>query len=357
MLVYLEDYANWWGYLLAAAASVLILWLSMRGVTRTKEYLSGYAMNATHHDSWTEQVITTETYTDSKGRTQTRTRVSYVYHPDVWFLTLNTGHIVYVDDSVYDRYASLWGTPMQQIHPFHPNCISGGGGQLYEWNGVYDDIATCTYKGRYINYVKYSNSIFRHEKLKADDVEKYGLVDYPDFTTHQLDLPAVLISPKLDMTLSSGIQQCFCRLNAYYGHSAQIHIFMILFDASEGIGAALKQRAYWHGGNKNEFTVCLGVENRTDVKWCKAFSWCDAPVLESATESWFIDNPTLDLEAYALWLRNNIHMWKRKEFKDFKYLGINLSPVAKWVVAVLTILLCVAIVYASYALFMNTHIQ
>lgn len=139
--------------------------------------------------------------------------------------------------------------------------------------------------------------------------------------------------------------------------SAHIHIFIILFEASEGVEVALKQRAYWHGGNKNEFTVCLGVENGTDVKWCKAFSWCDAPALESATESGFINNPTFNLAAYARWLRGNIHLWKRKEFKDFKYLGVNLSPGAKWGVAILTILLCAAIVYASYTLFMNTHVQ
>ena len=99
--------------------------------------------------------------------------------------------------------------------------------------------------------------------------------------------------------------------------------------------------------------MCLGIENGTSVKWCKAFSWCDAPALESATESWFIENPTLDLEAYATWIHENIHLWKRKEFKDFKYLGVNLSPTAKWIVAILTITLCAAIVLISYAVYIG----
>ena len=97
--------------------------------------------------------------------------------------------------------------------------------------------------------------------------------------------------------------------------------------------------------------MCLGIENGNDgsggsmtIKWCKAFSWCDTPLLETATESWFIENPVLDLEAYASWLRENVTLWKRKEFKDFAYLGKTLSPTAKWLVALLTIALCVAAV-------------
>lgn len=351
MLVYLEDYTNWWGYALAAAGSLLVLWLSMRGASGTKEYLSGYALRATHHEPWTEQIITTETYTDSKGNTHTRTRVSYIHHPDVWFLTLNTGHCVDITESTYDSLADLWGTPIRHINPFHANCISGGGGQEYDWDGIYEHMATTTYKGRYINYVKYSDSIFRHEKISDEDAEEYGLVEYPDFRRKFLETDVILMSPKLNITLPEGTEEHFWRINAYYGQERQIHVFIILFDAAKGIGTALKQRAFWHGGNKNEFTVCLGIENGADVKWCEAFSWCDVPALESATETWFINNPVLDLQAYAEWLKDNLHMWKRKEFKDFKYLGVNLSPTAEWLVAILTIALCAAIVYISYAIY------
>ena len=64
-----------------------------------------------------------------------------------------------------------------------------------------------------------------------------------------------------------------------------------------------------------------------------------------------INNPVLDLEAYATWLHDNIHMWKRKEFADFKYLGVNLSPAARWIVSILTIALTAAIVFMSYAIY------
>ena len=355
MLVYLEDYINWWGYALAAAGSMLILWISMSGVSRSKEYLGGYALEAVHLNPWTEKVVTHETYTDRNGRTQTRRRVSYVHHPDEWYLTLNTGNREHVHYSVYEYYSGLWNTPVEYIHPYHHNCVSGGGGQLYEWDGIYENMATCTFRGSYKNYVKYSNSIFRHEDISDEEAKEHGLVDYPGFSISYIDIPAVLVSPKLDIKLPEGTQGLFQRINAFYGQSHQIHVFIILFDAAEGIGVALKQRAYWYGGNKNEFTVCLGIENGTDVRWCKAFSWCDAPALESATESWFIENPVLNLSAYESWLRDNLHMWKRKEFSDFKYLGVNLSPTAKWGMAILTILLSAAIVIGSYFIYMEQY--
>ena len=344
MLVYFEDYGQWWAYAVMAGVSCLLLWLAMRRGTRCKEYLSAYALKAVHHEAWVERVIYQETYTDNKGKTHTRTRVTYVNHPDIWFLCMNTGECPHVSDSTYDYYRRLWGTPVNHIDPFHANCVSGGGGQEYEWNGIYEAAATHTYKGLYVNYVKYSDSIFNERKPRKEEIEEYGLVDYPDFSGRHLETEAVLVSPLLKIDSTNELNEPLWLFNAFHGQSHQIHMFVILFDSAKSVETALKQRALWRGGNKNEFTVCLGLENGKDVKWCKAFSWCDVPSLEAAAESWFIENPVLDLKVYTEWLRQNVSLWKRKEFKDFAYLGTSLSPTAKWLVALLTIALCAAAV-------------
>lgn len=344
LLVHFQDYEQWWIYAVMAAVSALLLWLAMRRGTRTKEYLSAYAISIVHHEPWVERVTYQETYTDSKGNSRTRTKVRYVHHPDVWFMPMNTGVAPHISRSTYDYYRRLWGTPVNHIHPFHPNCVSGGGGQEYYWDRVYENAATHTYKGLYVNYVKYSDSIFNERQPSKEEIEEYGLVDYPDFSSRHLETEAVLVSPLLPIESSDDLNGPIWLFNAYYGESNQIHVFIILFDAAKGVETALKQRALWRGGNKNEFTVCLGLENGKDVKWCKAFSWCDTPSLEAATESWFIENPVLDINAYAEWLRNNVGLWKRKEFKDFAYLGKSLSPTAKWLITLLTIALCVAAV-------------
>lgn len=368
LVVLFRNYDWWWMYFIMVVVSELILWLIIRRASRTTEYLSGYALNVQHHEPWVERVVRTESYTDSRGNTRTRTVVDYRHHPDVWVMPLNTGVGTYISPDVYNLYRTKWGTPEQWINPPHINCVSGGGGQLYEWNGVYEDAATHTYKGLYINYVVNSNSIFRKEDLGKDDVENYGLIDYPEFESRYLEQDVVLRSPKLPewVQFPSEAQRAFQLINAFAGHKHQIHIFILMFDAAQGIASALKQQAYWKGGNKNEFVVCLGVDfSNIDpqksvsentplmVKWCKAFSWCDAPKLESATESYFIENKELHLLAYAEWLRGHIGLWKRKEFKDFEYLGVRLSAGRKAIVAFVTILFCIVIIVITCTIAIN----
>ena len=359
LVILFRNYDQWWMYLIMAVVSELVLWLIMRRVSRTKEYLSGYALNVQHHEPWVERVERLETYTDRRGNTRTRRVVDYRRHPDVWVMPLNTGIGTYISPEVYNHYRAKWRTPEHWINPPHYNCVSGGGGQLYEWNGVYEDAATHTYKGLYVNYIANSNSIFRKERLIKEDIKRYGLIDYPKIEKQYLEQEVVLRSPKLPewVQFSPKSQRAFQLINAFAGNKHQIHIFVLVFDAAQGITTAFKQQAYWKGGNKNEFVVCLGVDfSQIDpqksvsenphptIKWCKAFSWCDVPQLESATESYFIENKELNLLAYAKWLREHIGLWKRKEFKDFQYLGVRLSSGRKAIVAAVTTLFCAVII-------------
>ena len=359
-------YDGWWGYIVMVAVSELILYLVISLASRTTEYLSGYAVDIQHHNPWVERVTYTETYTDSKGQTHTRTKVSYVPHPDRWLMELNTGRVTDIDSDVYDSYRGLWRTPRRNIWPAHINCVSGGGGQQYEWDNVYDNALTETYTGLYKNYVRNSDSIFKADKVNAEEAERLGLIEYPSSSRFYLERDVVLVSPHLKMSVPESVQRKFQLLNAFNGQSHQIHVFVLLFRAATGLEAALRQRDFWLGGNKNEFTVCLGIEDNPagtggldsdggsednsatpTVKWCKAFSWCDIPRMETALESWYIANPVLDFNALDQWLRANMNLWKRKEFKDFKYLGTRLSTGRNILVGILTVLLCAAMWYIS----------
>lgn len=362
LLVLFRNYDQWWIYLIMVVVTEFFLWLIMRRVSRTKEYLSGYARHMEHHEPWVERVERVESYTDSRGNTRTRVVVDYVHHPDLWLMVLNTGRVVVIHHNVYYHYCSLWKTPEQWINPPHPNCVSGGGGQRHNWDGLYQNAATCTYQGLYINYVNNSNSIFRKDYVSRREARDLGLIKYPKYDRGYIEQDVVLCSPRLPLWIrhSESPQRAFQLINAIYGAQYQIHIFVLLFDASQGVGVALKQQSYWKGGNKNEFVVCLGVDygdipqsmlhdRKATVKWCKAFSWCDAPTLESATESWFIANSELRLDSYAAWLRDHMGLWKRKEFSDFKYLGVTLSSGRQAVVAVVTTLFCLTMIVITCA--------
>lgn len=347
-------YSRWWVYALMLLVAELVIRLVVRRVTRVHEYLSGYATNVQHHEAWVERQEHEIEERDSDGEVHRRVEVSYVNHPDEWWMVLNTGRSIRIAEQVYNQCVAWWKTKEHWIDPPHVDCVRGGGGQLYMWNGVYENAYTCTYQGLYVNYLNNSNSIFRKGNISRDEVDMLGLVEYPKI--EYLDVDVVLLSSDVArrISINNGVQRCFQLINAFAGERFEIHLFILLFDASRGIDIALKQQEYWRGGNKNEFVVCLGIDpdslvpGRTlVVEWCKAFSWCDAPRLESATESWFIEHRRLNERAFADWFRHNIHLWKRKEFSDFKYLGVRLSGTRSLMLALVTALFCCAIFYVA----------
>lgn len=357
MFFVIGDEELWFAFLAALTVCEVLIYMALRRAHRVVEYLSGYAIEVEHHEAWTEKVVTYVSYRDSSGNMQTRRQVSYVYHPDVWLATLNTGEVEYISSDTYHDTCRMWATGEEEIFPPHVNCVSGGGGQACRFSGRYDDGITCTYKGLYENYVRNSNSIFKLNRVSKSEARRLGLVEYPSFDDAALDIDAVLVAPSAVKIIGEDVrvrQRDIQLINAYEGERREIHIFVLLFDAAQGVQVAIKQREYWRGGNKNEFVLCLGKSGNSDdtelpkVEWSKGFSWCDAPRLESASESWFIENPKLDLEAYAGWLRDNLSLWKRKEFSDFKYLGRKLSPKRRWLIALLSILLSVAIVWFAF---------
>ncbi len=341
-----RDYERWWLYVGLLAVSEGLVALLFNGINKDREFLSGYAVRVYHLFPWTEQVTTVETYTDGKGHTQTRTRVSYIRHPDEWHMQLNTGRDIPVDSSYYGHVTDLWRNPVVPMEVTHVHCVSGGGGEECQWDGKADTAQTSTCVHRYKNYVQYSRSLFRGERISKSAAAKYGLMDYPKVVGLEQD--CVCASPELDFPAGPQVQTAVQRLNAFMGASSQVHFFILLFPAEKGVGQALKQRDYWEGGNKNEFTTCLGVERQKDgswnVVWSKPFSWMDSPTLETAAIDWFIRHPRLDIPSYAGWLEENIHLWKRKEFKDFKYLGRRMSSKQLFWYFLLVILICAGMV-------------
>ena len=113
---------------------------------------------------------------------------------------------------------------------------------------------------------------------------------------------------------------------------------MLLFE-NKDIEISEKQRSYWKGGNKNELVVCLGIKDNK-VNWCNTFSWCDVPTIDVKTESYFIQNDTLDLKAYSDLLRESLDNkeWVRKNFEDFSYLIPELSLTQQIWVLIISIL-------------------
>lgn len=309
------DTHYWWAYLLIAAAAEGILYLMFFLKNSSTEYLSGYATTLTHHFPWTERKKTTESRT-LNGKTEYVTKVSYIDHGDEYLCDLNTGENIFVDAAAFNRMSRKWGTPIEKISVYHPDCVSGGGGEKMEWNGNEYDTEIFTLTHRYRNPIKNSNSPLRGRRIKKDKAMSLGLFEYPNIESRKQK--ALLAAPDLHYSGKlNDIDFELQHLNGFCGAEKQIHAFLLLFPANAGSEIALKQRDYWKGCNKNEFVVCLGVQGNS-VEWCETLSWMDDQTLDKEVKEYFRQNPTADLTLFVKWLRDHLHLWKRKEAKDIK---------------------------------------
>lgn len=340
----------------STALTGLTHWLMYRHRIGAKEYLGSFIYSIRHDDSWTEKQEYYKQVSDGKGGYKRVKKIRYIHHPEVWQFYTSIGSSEYIPGASYDYIRQLWGTPCHHdsIWGFH---IAGGVRhyQTYEYSDllnslpsdnpfecetVFDTMIAITEKHRYTNKLRNSNSIFRFEDISLEEASDLGLWDYPEIIRYDM-------SPILGLDVDSNTDQYFRLLNAYYGARYEIRFFIIFFDsATQGVEIAEKQRAYWKGGNKNEFVICLGI-SKGRVNWCHAFSWMEEPVLSVKIESYFHSNPELDLMKLHNWLRQHLKDWKRKEFSDFNYVNVSLSSKQYWTAFFITCAINIAAVFLT----------
>ncbi len=340
------DWSEYWiGYVVGLLTVEGIIYLVFYLLSRCKEFVSGYVVSVVHHFAWVERVIMNETKTID-GKSVTRQKVEYRPHPDEWFRLLNTGKQQPTGGNYFYEMCQRWGNDRYPIAVHHPNLHSGGGGEQCDWNQYNEaQTDTNTYTQRYKNPIRHSNSIFRHSTISKKEARQIGLFDYPKigFDDQTVILCHADVEAPTDLNEANRALQ---RLNAFCGKESQIHVFILLFPATAGMAVCQQQRDYWKGLNKNELVVCLGV-NGERVEWSHAMSWMDSPVLDTTYRRYFLDTPVLRLTDFVMFMRDNMNLWQRKEFSDFRYLGTHFSMGGTLFYWILSLLLSAAILYVA----------
>ena len=304
------------------------------------EYYGGYITKITHYDEWDEWVRRTCTKRVYDARDSRYHTVEYdcsyrEVHPERWRYTDDNGIEHYLlGKEEFDQIKKEFGNPKMVFREMHRNYYKkDGDAQDYFYDGKVEHIRALASKHDYVNKIISSSSIFNFEDIDEDEAKKIGLYDYPEIINDDQD---VIIGKCLPLKT----HKKFKYVNSIYGSSRQFRIYLLIFDGKP-YNISEQQRAYWQGGNKNEFVVCLGYDrNENKITWCNAFSWCDKPTLELATERFFRENNRLsDIDNYGDWLRKNLHLWERKEFHDFDYIETGLSVRQNVILAILTIIL------------------
>jgi hypothetical protein len=282
-----------------------------------------------HYDDWDEWVHRTCTRQVLKGHDkdgnpeyeEEEYDCSYRdYHPERWTYTDNYGseHYFY-NKAEFDRAMAELGYPKMVFVDMHRHYYTkDGDAQDYYWDGTFENSRTLTTWHTYTNKVIASRSIFRFEDIDKEKAKELGLFEYPVIQDYD---QKSLLGVRLDRLTMKKIKY----LNGTFGSKYQFRMYILVFK-DKPLVISEQQKSYWQGGNKNEFVLCLGYNTKTHkIDWCNPFSWCDSPKLEVATKRYFREHPNLNLMGYCKWLEKNINLWKRKEFKDFDYIDVEMS--------------------------------
>lgn len=300
-----------------------------------KEYLSDLVSKITYYEDWDETVMVTHTRTVSCGKGKTRTETYVVperrYHPKRYVYETVTGETNDVSEDEYKLICYKLNMPAVFKNMHRSYRSKDGDAYVTSWNRTRENSYPVTWTHLYKNKVKASSySIFKYGNMSEEEIKENKLFDYPEIKNNDQN-------PILGFNATDTDIDAVRYLNGYRGPKNQIHVFILCFN-NPSLEVAEMQKAYWQGGNKNEFVVCLGVKNNK-VIWCNPFSWSDEPMLEVKTRDYFIKHPGINFKDYAEWLDTQIDKnWHRKEFNDFNYLSIELS--IGWYIAILIIILC-----------------
>ena len=316
-----------WIIIFGEGTAGFLHWLFYDLYTSSTEYLGSMVQDINHEDSWTELVEKTETKTDNKGKTYTVTRIEERYHREKYYFNTTRGSKIDTDCVFYSYVRDLWRLPRHHL-TWSGSHIKGGvrhGSRYVRSDFDCEDREDSKYwvpvteSHSYKNKIRVSNSIFKFEKIDKASAAEMGLLDYPAIRSY--DAPCVLSK---DCVVKSSTDELFRKFNARYAPEFQMRLYILLFDSDRSIAITEMQRAYWQGGNKNEFVVCIGLRNDCEVAWARAFSWADEQVKEVETAQWLMRNPKIDWHEFHDWLRCHLTDWKRKEFKDFDYINVSL---------------------------------
>lgn len=340
ILVFFSKKAVWWEYLLLIVPSMLVSTMIYFGMVSYSEsdteYFGDYVTEIRYYQEWDEYIHKTCSYTTTSGSGKNQTTTTHYYdcsyvdnHPEEWKQVLSNGYEYGIPKSEYNRLFSMWKTTNTFIDMDRDYHRIDGDMYKKKFDGLREHSKTRTIECSYKNKIKASHSIFGFTIIKPEEAKKMGLYDYPQLTKQsdgsffENDMNQ---SPFLGYKPTKDELHRWEFINGYYGVQKQFRTY-VLFFYNKPLSIVQDQRSYWEGGNKNEMILCIGMDSVSNtIQWTDAFSWCDSPTFEVNFRSYMNGKDKLDLKGLADWTEYGArNYWKRKNFKDFDYINVELS--------------------------------
>ncbi len=323
----------WWEFLIPFTASAILILVCKIGTelsqTNDTEYWGGWMTTAEHYEAWDEEVPCrhpkyetrtrvrdgkTETYQEFVGYEHT---YDVDYHPEYYEATDSNDITEGIDRSVFDSIVQKFGNSKKVDLHRHYHSIDGDK-FVSTWPGSDITLIPFTSVHTYENRVQTTHTIL---DFKEVDPKEYGLFDYPAITGYY-QCPSILGDGGETMAEA---EKLLSLTNAKLGRSKQIRLWILIFK-DQPLDAGFDQRDYWKGGNKNEFTLTIGVNAAHEVQWCYPISWTEVDILKVDARNFVIEQKgkKLNLVSIVNWLTKECdERFIRKEFVDFAFLTVD----------------------------------
>ena len=315
----------WWEYCLLFFIPLIFLVLlhHIFIINLTNDYKNqdAYIVKVEYYEDWNEYIQRTCYRSVSCGKnctTQVAYDCSYVdYHPEYYQMIDNYGNVYNINKNKYNSLIKQFNTKIEFKNLNRSYHTIDGDMYYFLYNNDLNKIEVVTYTITYENKTQASENLFKFEKITKDEIESYGLFDYP---------PKINNFQKsvLGKELTKSDELKMKILNGYFSKNLNLKTFVI-FVKNKPIEYAFKQESYWMGGNNNEFVICISEDNYGNVQWIKTFSWMDKPVLEKSFENEFRQYDKISIDDIYNYLKNNLDKWEYNDFKEFEYIQIKIT--------------------------------
>lgn len=349
---YYHHHTVWWELFVPLFASLVFI-VSMKAIievvqTTATEYVGGFVKQVEYYEPWNEYVRRTCTRKCGKNCTTTYD-CSYVrYHPAYHQIVTTSNEIISISKGQYDNLKAKFGNE-SFVELNRWSYTIDGDKYCSIWQKDSINAVAVTTTETYENRIKAADqSVFHFGEVKEEDMEKYSLKEYPKiFNNYQMQ--SVLGDSTPDALLAD---KKFNYINGLLGKKKQVHVFVLIFK-NQPIEAALYQEWFWSGGNKNEFIICIGIDNERNVKWCKPISWTKSEILKVKTKDFVQSQKKLNFQEIASFTQREIDKsFVRRDFKEFSYLTVEPPTWAVILTYILTILINIGL---SFWIIENEH--
>lgn len=331
LFIYKREHVTWWEYMIVLVVPFVCVFgikaAAQATLMYTDEYWTTMGTRAEYYEAWDEEVPCThakyETDTDSEGHTTTRFvgfehPYDVDYHPQIWDIKDNIGQNFSISQSKFEELCRRWNN--KTFKDLNRDYHSIDGDMYFTiWNSTFSTIESLSTTRKYKNKIKHSESLFQFKKVDLKDqlLFKYSKPggDY-----------------KCNFIYGAGTeseQLLLRRWNAVVGSKRKVVLMVIVYN-NQPLEVSHNQEAYWKGGNKNEFILCVGVDKQKQIQWTHVLSWTKATTLKAQVEREVREMETFDLTKVINYLGYTVEKYPvyiRRDFEEFNYISV---PVPLW---------------------------